>query len=107
MWIKITKGNYWYKDRLGFIFSVEKVLNDKYIVTNEEGDDNWFVDKNDCSKVNYLQVCKTCGSLEVARCKWVNVNSSYVYSEDSGTTLEWCFDCRDETTIVEQDKFKK
>jgi hypothetical protein len=49
----------------------------------------------------YKQVCKTCGSEEVARCKWVNVNTDEIYSQDSGTNLEWCMDCRDETTIVD------
>lgn len=52
--------------------------------------------------MNYKQVCKTCGSEEVARCKWVNVNTDYIYSADSGTNLEWCFGtCKGETTIIE------
>ena len=46
---------------------------------------------------NYLQLCKECGSEEVARCKWVNVNTEEIYSNDSGTTLEWCFKCKNET----------
>jgi hypothetical protein len=51
---------------------------------------------------NYKQVCKSCGSYEVARCKWVNVNTEEIYSADSGTTLEWCFGkCRGETTIID------
>lgn len=54
----------------------------------------------------YLQVCDTCGSKEVARCKWVNVNDDTIYSEDSGTTLEWCMDCRNETNIMEEQEFK-
>jgi hypothetical protein len=50
------------------------------------------------------QVCSTCGSQEVARCKWVNVNTEEIYSEDSGTTLEWCFSCEEETNIVDDYK---
>jgi len=51
------------------------------------------------------QVCKYCNSEEVARCKWVNVNTNEIYSEDSGTTLEWCFNCKSETTIIESNEF--
>ena len=57
---------------------------------------------------NYLQVCKKCGSTEVARCKWVNVNTEEIYSADSGTTLEWCFgECKSETTIIDINDYKK
>ena len=52
---------------------------------------------------NYLQVCKECGSEEVARCKWVNVNTEEIYSADSGTTLEWCFNCKSETNIIDKE----
>lgn len=51
------------------------------------------------------QICKYCNSEEVARCKWVNVNTDEIYSEDSGTTLEWCFNCKSETTIIESNEF--
>jgi hypothetical protein len=52
--------------------------------------------------MNYKQVCNTCGSEEVARCKWVNVNTNEVYSAYSGTELEWCFgDCKSETKIID------
>ena len=54
---------------------------------------------------NYLQLCKECGSKEVARCKWVNVNTEEIYSNDSGTTLEWCFNCKNETDIIEEDDY--
>lgn len=49
------------------------------------------------------QVCKNCGSEEVARCKWVNVNTDEIYSSaDSGTSLEWCFgECNEQTEIVD------
>ena len=57
---------------------------------------------------NYIQVCSTCGSAEVARCKWVNVNTEDIYDADSGTTLEWCFgECEGETSIIDHDDFKK
>lgn len=46
------------------------------------------------------QICDKCLSSEVARCKWVNVNTDHIYDADSGTYLEWCFDCNDETTIA-------
>jgi DnaJ-class molecular chaperone len=50
------------------------------------------------------QICKTCKSTEVARCRWVNVNDpDVVYDMESGTTLEWCLDCKSETAIVDED----
>ncbi|MBE0662839.1 MAG: hypothetical protein IH597_10240 [Bacteroidales bacterium] len=52
--------------------------------------------------MNYKQVCSDCGSEEVARCKWVNVNTDHIYDADSGTVLEWCFNCNEQTTIVEK-----
>jgi len=54
----------------------------------------------------YLQVCKECGSEEVARCKWVNVNTEEIYSADSGTTLEWCFNCKSETNIIDKEDYE-
>ena len=54
----------------------------------------------------YLQICKDCGSKEVARCKWVNVNTEEIYSADSGTTLEWCFDCKSETNIINKKDYE-
>jgi hypothetical protein len=54
----------------------------------------------------YLQICKDCGSKEVARCKWVNVNTEEIYSADSGTTLEWCFDCKSETNIIDKEDYE-
>jgi hypothetical protein len=53
-----------------------------------------------------LQICKDCGSKEVARCKWVNVNTEEIYSADSGTTLEWCFDCKSETNIIDKEDYE-
>jgi hypothetical protein len=49
-----------------------------------------------------IQTCSVCGSEEVARCKWVNVNTDHIYSADSGTSLEWCFDCNEQTSIIEK-----
>jgi hypothetical protein len=54
----------------------------------------------------YLQVCKECGSEEVARCKWVNVNTEEIYSADSGTNLEWCFNCKSETNIIDKEDYE-
>ena len=54
----------------------------------------------------YLQICKDCGSEEVARCKWVNVNTEEIYSADSGTTLEWCFNCKSETNIIDKEDYE-
>jgi hypothetical protein len=54
----------------------------------------------------YLQICKDCGSKEVARCKWVNVNTEEIYSTDSGTNLEWCFNCKSETNIINKEDYK-
>jgi hypothetical protein len=54
----------------------------------------------------HLQVCQRCGGTEVARCKWVNVNNNEIYSEDSGTTLEWCWgECQEQTTIIDQEDY--
>ena len=50
------------------------------------------------------QICKRCGSEEVARLKWVNVNTDEIYDAYSGTELEWCFNCEDETTIIDCDE---
>lgn len=55
---------------------------------------------------NYIQICSTCGSPEVARCKWVNVNTDEIYNADSGTTLEWCMKCKSETVIKEEETNK-
>ncbi len=52
--------------------------------------------------MSYIQTCSQCNSEEVARCKWVNVNTDHVYNADSGTTLEWCFSCNEQTSIVEK-----
>jgi len=54
----------------------------------------------------YLQICKDCGSKEVARCKWVNVNTEEIYSADSGTNLEWCFNCKSETNIIDKEDYE-
>lgn len=54
----------------------------------------------------YLQICKYCSSEEVARCKWVNVNTEEIYSADSGTTLEWCFNCKSETSIIDKEDYE-
>lgn len=55
-----------------------------------------------------MEKCKECGSTEVARCKWVNPNTNYIYDADSGTTLEWCFGkCKSETTIDDVELLKE
>lgn len=54
----------------------------------------------------YKQVCKHCGSTEVARCRWVNVNNNTLYGAFSGTTLEWCFGkCLGETQIILEEDY--
>lgn len=55
-------------------------------------------------KHEYEEYCPTCKGIEVARCKWVNPNTDYIYSQDSGTTLEWCMICAKPTTIQEREK---
>ncbi len=57
-------------------------------------------------RTNNTQVCNSCGSTEVARCKWVNVNDDTIYDADSGTTLEWCMNCKSETSIETFKEFK-
>jgi len=52
------------------------------------------------------QVCKNCGSNAVARCKWVNVNHNEIYDADSGTVLEWCMACEEETSIIDSDEYE-
>lgn len=57
---------------------------------------------------SYEEYCSKCKSTEVARCKWVNPNTDYIYSQDSGTTLEWCMTCEEQTTIkTRRKKVKK
>jgi len=54
----------------------------------------------------YKEVCASCGSDKVARCKWVDVNTDEIYDADSGTSLEWCFGkCQEETDIISSDDF--
>lgn len=55
---------------------------------------------------SHEEYCPTCNSTEVARCKWVNPNTYYIYSQDSGTTLEWCMICKEQTTIKTRIKKK-
>ena len=57
-------------------------------------------------KHKYEEYCPVYQSTEVARCKWVNPNTDYIYSQDSGTTLEWCFNCHEETTTKTRRKKK-
>lgn len=56
--------------------------------------------------MNYTMVCQNCGSEEVARCKWVNVNTEEVYDADSGTSLEWCFKCNEQTEIIDEEDYE-
>jgi hypothetical protein len=97
---EITKGNY---------YEVNKQY--KIIIPQEEpkqelerGITITHVGKQ--KTLDYLQVCKSCGSEEVARCKWVNVNTEEIYSADSGTTLEWCFNCKSETNIIDKEDYE-
>jgi len=57
-------------------------------------------------KVSYTQICKSCGSENVARLKWVNVNTEQLIEGDpeTGITTEWCFDCKAETQIIEKEE---
>lgn len=53
--------------------------------------------------MNFILVCKKCGSDEVLREKFVNVNTNKVYEDpETASTLEWCVNCNEETTIVEK-----
>jgi len=62
--------------------------------------------KQETTLEEYLQICKDCGSKEVARCKWVNVNTEEIYSAYSGTNLEWCFNCKSETNIINKEDYE-
>ena len=50
----------------------------------------------------FMQVCRECGSNNVYRQKWVNVNTeeigNSIYIDNH---LEWCLDCNTETKIME------
>ena len=47
------------------------------------------------------QVCKTCGSEEVARLGWVNANTGELI-EGYECDLEWCFgECKSQTKIID------
>lgn len=55
-----------------------------------------------------IQCCKTCGSLEVARLNWVNVNTDEIYyDKDTEIYTEWCYGfCNSETSIIDINKVK-
>lgn len=66
-----------------------------------------MTDEQAIAAMPYEDYCPTCGSTEVARCKWVNTNNNQVYlTIDSGTTLEWCITCNQETEIKTRRKKK-
>lgn len=70
---------------------------DNYIFITDLFNDN---------SLDYKQVCKHCGSEEVARCKWVNVNTDEIYSHESGINTEWCFgECNSETSIIDSAEY--
>ncbi len=54
----------------------------------------------------YEEYCPTCKGTEVARCRWVNVNTNTIYWKESGTTLEWCMTCEEQTNIKTRRKKK-
>lgn len=50
---------------------------------------------------HFKQRCESCGSEDVARLQWVNVNTEEVYDADPGIYTEWCFgECEDQTNII-------
>jgi NTP pyrophosphatase (non-canonical NTP hydrolase) len=53
--IKITKGNYWYENRIGEEFEVLSELGNMYEVLNE-GDITFRVMKTDCESIEYTKV---------------------------------------------------
>jgi hypothetical protein len=78
----------------------------KIIIPKEEPKQETLEEAEQKTPDEYLQVCKYCSSEEVARCKWVNVNTEEIYSADSGTNLEWCFDCKSETNIIDKKDYE-
>jgi hypothetical protein len=86
------------------IIPKEESKQDEYTSQDFLNEITWNKSKKET--LGYLQVCKDCGSEEVARCKWVNVNTEEIYSADSGTTLEWCFDCKSETNIIDKEDYE-
>lgn len=50
---------------------------------------------------NYIIVCKKCGSTNVCKEEFVNLNTNIISSDiESVSDLCWCEDCNDETTIL-------
>ncbi len=54
--------------------------------------------------MNYKQICYNCGSDQVARLEWVNVNTGEPISGDPGVYTEWCFNCENQTRIIEENE---
>ncbi len=52
--------------------------------------------------MDYKQICDKCGSDQVARLEWVNVNTGEPLSGDPGVYTEWCFSCEEQTKIIEE-----
>ena len=52
--------------------------------------------------MDYIMICKNCGSDQVARLEWVNVNTGEPISGDPGVYTEWCFSCEEQTQIIEE-----
>lgn len=47
---------------------------------------------------DYEIICKECGSTEVAKLEWINMNTGEPYDgADPGVYTEWCFSCENET----------
>ena len=52
--------------------------------------------------MKYKQICKNCGSDQVARLEWVNENTGEPISGDPGVYTESCFGCKEQTRIIEK-----
>lgn len=51
--------------------------------------------------------CHRCGSTRVARLKWVfyETDEQVPNSPETGTNLEWCFGCENQTSVIDRDLF--
>ncbi len=54
--------------------------------------------------MNYIQICNNCGSDMVAIPEWVNVNTDEPISGDPGVYTKWCFECEDQTKIIDENE---
>lgn len=53
-----------------------------------------------------VKVCSKCGSEDVYFSAWVNYNNTIEHDTVGHEHLsDWCFDCKEETTVIDQEEW--